>query len=185
MSYLPSVSTQVPLAPQELELGSLSDYSLQPYVRRYGNWAKSMIDKQHGDPELFLLSYCDEMAKLKLWAIPKLDHVHICTALCGLAEVWLCAVKDKNFDAFPAGPMHQMVHRLAQALCPPLTADFMSAMEARDAAIVLLALSRLQLDPDSCQPGLPDALGFAIINDTGTPTLSPLHEPSALVPSLA
>ncbi len=141
----------------------MSSRSLQPYIRNYGNWTCATITSGVISAKLCLMSYCDEMVRVCCYAT--VDHVHICTALTGLSEACQASASRCAYDASKDSDLRQLVQSLATTLCRKLM-GFVQCLQARDCAVALHALASLQIHPDSCQPGLSQALGSAIMQDT-------------------
>ena len=141
----------------------MSSRSLQPYIRNYGNWTCATITSGVISAKLCLMSYCDEMVRVCCYAT--VDHVHICTALTGLSEACQASASRCAYDASKDNDLRQLVQSLATTLCRKLM-GFAQCLQARDVAVALHALASLQIQPDSCQPGLSQALGSAFMQDT-------------------
>lgn len=155
---------QLPCPPEQVqELRSMSSRSLQPYIRKYGNWTSATITSGTITAKLCLMSYCDEMVRVCCYAT--VDHVHICSALTGLSEACQASARCYGDDASKDSDLQQIVQLLATTLCGKLM-GFAQCLQARDCAVALHALASLQIQPDSCQPGLSEALGSAIMRDT-------------------
>ncbi len=163
------------LTTQVQDLHSMSNRSLQPYIRNYGNWTSATITSGTISAKLCLMSYCDEVVRVCCCAI--VDHIHICTALTGLSEACQASVSCYGDDASEDSDLQQMVQSLATTLCSKLM-GFTQCLQARDCAVALHALASLQIQPDSCQPGLSDVLASAIMQDTAC------HNASKLVKAL-
>ena len=151
------------LTAQVQELHSMSSRSLQPYIRKYGNWTSVTIMSGTITAKLCLMSYCDEM--VRVCSCATVDHVHICSALTGLSEACQASARCYGDDASKDSDLQQIVQLLATTLCSKLM-EFAQCLQARDCAVALHALASLQIQPDSCQPGLSEALGSAIMQDT-------------------
>ena len=147
---------------QVQDLHSMSSRSLQPYIRKYGNWTSATIKSGFISAKLCLMSYCDEMVRVCCYAT--VDHIHICTALTGLSEACQASASCA-YDASKDSHVQQTVQSLATTLCSKLT-GFAQCLQARDCAVAPHVLASLQIQPDSCQPGLSEALGSAIMQDT-------------------
>ena len=160
---------------QVQDLHSMSNRSLQPYIRNYGNWTSATIKSGTTNAKLCLMSYCDEMVRVCCYAT--VDHVHICTALTGLSQACQASVSYYGDDASEDSDLQQIVQSLAATLCSELM-RFTQCLQARDCAVALHALASLQIQPDSCQPGLSEALGSAIMQDMAC------HNASKLVKAL-
>ncbi len=129
----------------------------------YRNWATDRNSTDRAIAELYVISYCDELSEV--CSSLAADHMHICTAMCGLGEVWAAAVSQHAAAVAMDSDLWQLVQLLATTLCCRLS-DVMQHVQARDAAVALKACSDLKLQPYSCQPGLSEALNSAIMRDT-------------------
>ena len=93
-----------------------------------------------------------------------MDHVHLCTALCGLGEIWRAARKHPNFEPAAHSITHETMLLAVQILSDAIWSQ-RQALQQRDVAILLTAFTSLGLQLDEGREGLSAALADATLAD--------------------